>query len=105
MRSTAQLATIGHLTAGPATNVDSRVDFGVECEAALHAGKLVLGLSVLLPGMPTVRALAAAVAGIDRDQENTCQRSLIGQKGASFRLRAECFRRRTIQRRAKKLAS
>src|SRR6202034_2719592 len=52
MRSTAQLATIGHLTAGRATNVDSRVDVRVECEAALQAGKLVLGLSVLLGGMP-----------------------------------------------------
>src|SRR3984885_15237832 len=84
MPSTAQLATIGHLTAGPATNVDSRVDVRVECEAALQAGKRVLGLSVLLGGMPRVRALAAAVAGIDRDQQNTCQRSLLAQKGAKL---------------------
>ena len=84
MLSTAHLATIGHLTAGPATNVDSRVDVRVECEAALQAGKLVLGLSVLLAGMPRVRALPAAVAGIDRDQENTCQRSLLAQKGAKL---------------------
>jgi hypothetical protein len=42
------------------------------------------GLSVLLGGMPRVRALAAAVAGIDRDQENTCQRSLLAQKGAKL---------------------
>ena len=56
----------------------------MECEAALQAGKLVLGLSVLLGGMPRVRALAAAVAGIDRDQENTCQRSLLAQKGAKL---------------------
>ena len=62
MRSTAQLATIGHLTAGPATNVDSRVDVRVECEAALQAGKLVLGLSVLLGGMPRVRALAVVLS-------------------------------------------
>src|ERR1700728_2751518 len=33
---------------------------------------------------PTVRALPAAVAGIDRDQENTCQRSLLAQKGAKL---------------------
>ena len=56
----------------------------MECEAALQAGKLVLGLSVLLGGMPRVRALAAAVAGIDRDQQNTCQRSLLAQKGAKL---------------------
>jgi hypothetical protein len=40
--------------------------------------------------MPTVRALAAAVAGIDRDQENTCQRSLIGQKGAKADGKTNC---------------
>src|SRR6202034_2928317 len=34
--------------------------------------------------MPRVRALPAAVAGIDRDQENTCQRSLLAQKGAKL---------------------
>jgi hypothetical protein len=90
MLGTAQLATIGRLTAGPATNVDSRVDVRVECEAALDAGKLVLGLSVLLRGMPTVRALAAAVAGIDRDQENTFERSLIGKKGAKLMEKTNC---------------
>src|ERR1700733_15439779 len=34
--------------------------------------------------MPRVRALAAAVAGIDRDQENTRQRSLLAQKDAKL---------------------
>ena len=34
--------------------------------------------------MPRVRALAAAVAGIDRNQQNTCQRSLLAQKGAKL---------------------
>ena len=31
-----------------------------------------------------MRALAAAVAGIDRNQQNTCQRSLLAQKGAKL---------------------
>lgn len=84
MLSDAQFATIGHLTVGPTTNVCGRVDVGMECETALHADKLVLSLSVPLVDIPTARALTAGVAGIDCNEEDARECSLVGYELAKL---------------------
>ncbi len=48
MRFIAQFATIGHLTVGPAPDVQGRVGVCMERKPALQTDKLVLGLSVSL---------------------------------------------------------
>src|SRR3984885_15210926 len=71
MLSTAQFATIGHLTVGPATNVDSRVEVCMEGESTPQANKLVLSLSVPLVDMSAGRAFSAGVARIDSYNRHT----------------------------------
>jgi hypothetical protein len=84
MRCSAQFATIGHLTVGPAPDVQSRVDVGVERESAVQTDKLTLGLPVALRRISTRRALTARVPWIDRKQKDSSARCFVRQEGAQL---------------------
>jgi hypothetical protein len=84
MRCSAQFATIGHLTVGPAPDVQGRVDFCVERESARQTDKLVLGLPVTLCRISAGRTLSTGVARIDRKQGNPSARCFVRQKEAQL---------------------
>jgi len=68
------------LTVGPALNVQSRVDVGVERNSALQTDKLFLGLPVSLCRIGAGRALSTGVPRIDHKQKNSSARCFVRQK-------------------------
>jgi hypothetical protein len=87
MLTSAQLATIGHLTGGPVTDIPCRVCVRVRGMAATHTDKLCLRLPTCLVDVAAGRALTTRVARINSNERHPGKSGLVGEEGPELKER------------------